>query len=129
MLIKRPDQLDAQTMSIPGARGVRMRVVLGRADGAPTFAMRHFEVEPGGHTPLHQHNYEHEVLILDGQGLVTGGTAGATTRPIAPGDVVYIPANETHQFRNTGGATLRFMCLIPTSFDCGQNACQPTPGS
>jgi hypothetical protein len=30
-----------------------------------------------------------------------------------------------HQFRNAGTGALRFLCLVPTTFDCGK----PTPGS
>ncbi|MCC6581404.1 MAG: cupin domain-containing protein [Phycisphaeraceae bacterium] len=128
MLIRRPEQVEPQPMTMPGAMGVAMRLMIGRTDGAPTFAMRLFEVAVNGHTPLHQHNYEHEVIVLEGEGLVTGGVGGHTIRPIKPGDVVYMPANEIHQFRNTGQQPLRFYCLIPTTFDCGK-ACQPTPGS
>jgi len=29
------------------------------------------------------------------------------------GDVVFVPPDELHQFRNTGDGELRFLCLIP----------------
>ena len=32
--------------------------------------MRHFEIEPGGTTPLHEHEWEHEAFILTGGGVV-----------------------------------------------------------
>ncbi len=141
MLIKRAEQVAAQTVTMPGASGVRMRLMLGREDGATNFAMRIFEVEPGGHTPLHKHNYEHEVLVLEGKGQVIGGRDGSTIRPIAAGDILLMPANETHQFRNPGnggsnghsngdesGQPLRFVCLVPSTFDCSAG-CQQTPGS
>lgn len=129
MLIREPELTPAQPMTMPGASGVTMRLMVGREDGAPTFAMRLFEVEPGGHTPCHSHNYEHEVLILEGTGQVASGHDGSTIRPVKQGHVVFIPANETHQFRNPGPAVLRFMCMVPTRFDCGNGTCQPTPGS
>lgn len=129
MLIKRAEQVQAQDMTLPGASGVKMRLMVGRADGAPTFAMRLFEVVPGGHTPLHQHNYEHEVLVLGGQGQVVGGLDGSTIRPVKAGDVIYMPANEKHQFRAGGEEPLRFMCMVPVRFDCGNGTCQATPGS
>lgn len=128
MLIRRAEHVRDETMTMPGARGVKMRVMVGRSDGAPTFAMRQFEVEPGGCTPLHQHNYEHEILILAGSGQVVGGLDGSTIRPLRPGDVVFMPPNEKHQFRNVGHEPLKFICLIPVSFDCGNGSCQPTPG-
>ena len=31
----------------------------------------------------------------------------------AAGDAALVLPQEPHQFRNTGGSTLRFLCLIP----------------
>ena len=129
MLIRHADQVPAQAMQMTGAAGVTMRLMVGRDDNAPNFAMRLFEVEPQGHTPCHSHNYEHEVMILEGSGQVVTGPDGSTFRPIKAGDVVFIPANETHQFRNVSGEPLRFLCMVPTQFDCGGGQCEPTPGS
>ena len=128
MLIRKPDQAPAREMDMPGASGVTMRLMVGRDDGAPNFAMRLFEVKPGGHTPHHKHNYEHEVMIVQGRADVACGPDGQDTRQADAGDVLYIPANQPHQFRNTSDAPLKFMCLVPTEFDCG-GKCEPTPGS
>jgi len=113
-------------MRMEGAEKVTFRLLVGREHGAPNFAMRHFTVEPGGHTPLHRHNYEHEVMILSGKGLVRGDE---TIREVHAGDVVFMPANELHQFRNTGDEPLAFICLVPVTHDCGNGDCTPTPGS
>jgi len=128
MLIRKPDETQAREMDMPGASGVTMRLMVGRDDGAPNFAMRLFEVEPGGHTPHHSHNYEHEIMIIQGQADVACGPDGGQTKPASCGDVLYIPANQPHQFRNPGTGVLKFMCLVPTQFDCGGNS-EPTPGS
>lgn len=128
MFIRQVDDVPSQTMDMPGARSVSMKLLVGRDDGAPTFAMRQFTVEPNGHTPLHKHNYEHEVYILQGNGQFVSGVDGTTIRPIKAGHVVFVPANQMHQFRNVSTQPLKFICLIPTSFDCGA-ACQATPGS
>lgn len=122
MRLVRPDPARTTPVSMDGVRGARMEVLLGREHGVPNFAMRHFVVEPGGHTPLHSHNYEHEAIILEGAADVE--CDGAMHRASA-GDVLYMPANAMHQFRNPGTVALRFLCLVPTSFDCGK----PTPGS
>jgi quercetin dioxygenase-like cupin family protein len=127
MLIRKAQDVPAKPMDMPGARGVTMRLMVGRDDGAPTFAMRLFEVAPGGHTPRPPHNYEHEVMILAGRGQVVSGTGGNTIRPVAAGDVVFMPANEEHQFRNVGEQPLQFLCMVPTQFDCGSGACAATP--
>ena len=89
-----------------------MRRLLGPEDGTPTFAMRQFEVAPGGHTPLHSHPYEHEIFVLEGQGVVQ---EGVREHPLAAGDVVFVVPGEIHQFRNTGQQPLKFLCLVPNS--------------
>ena len=129
MFVKSPEQVKSVAMDMPGVKDVTMQLMIGREDGAPNFAMRLFTVQPNGHTPLHAHNYEHEVMVVSGEGQVTGGVDGGTIRPIKAGDVIFMPANETHQFQNTGGEELKFMCLVPVSFDCGKGECAVTPGS
>lgn len=125
MQIRHPEQLEAQEMNMSGASGVTMKLLHGRDHGVPNFAMRQFTVQPDGHTPLHEHNYEHEVLVLSGEGEVTGAQGD---QPIKAGDTLYIEPNETHQFRNNGTQPLQFICLVPIQFDCG-NESLPTPGS
>jgi quercetin dioxygenase-like cupin family protein len=78
--------------------------------GAENFAMRLFEMEPGGYSPLHSHAWEHEVFILEGEGIVQ---SGGEERKFRPGDVIFIPPNEEHQFKNTGEKVVKFLCLIP----------------
>lgn len=100
---------------MPGARGARMRMLIGPEDGAGRFHMRHFEVEPGGCTPHHQHDYEHEILVLEGSGMAVHATG---ERPFKAGDVIFVPPNEIHQFRNTGTEPCEFICLIPAPENC-----------
>ena len=104
-------------VSMEGAVGVGMRMLIGPDDGAPNFHMRHFTVEPGGHSPHHQHDYEHEVLILSGTGVLKTDQGD---QPLAANDVVFVPPNDKHQFRNTGEQPLEFICLIPAPQDCAR---------
>ena len=104
-------------VEMPGATGARMRMLVGPQDGASNFHMRQFEIEPGGYTPHHQHDYEHEILILAGEGVAR---SGAGDRPFRAGDVIFVPPNEMHQFRNTGRDPLKFICLIPAPKDCSK---------
>ena len=90
--------------------GVALRTVISAQDGAPRFAMRVFEVEPGGSTPFHTHAWEHEVFILDGQAKVRGADG---ERALKPNDVVFVAGQEEHCFVNTGPQVLRFICCIP----------------
>ncbi len=93
-----------------GAEKLKVRWLITKDTGAKNFAMRLFEMEPGGFSPLHNHPWEHEVFILEGQGLVTGG---GEKKRFKEGDVIFIPQNETHQLQNTGEKTAKFLCLIP----------------
>jgi quercetin dioxygenase-like cupin family protein len=95
-----------------GAKNIKVRWLITKEMGAPNFAMRLFEVEPDGYSPLHNHPWEHEVFILEGEGAVFDG---AKSTPIKPNDVVFVPPDEMHQFKNTGKQTLKFLCLIPHS--------------
>jgi quercetin dioxygenase-like cupin family protein len=90
--------------------GVTMRVAISAKEGAPHFSMRYFEVDPGGATADHSHEWEHEVYVAKGKGEVM---SEGVWRPIETGDTVYVPPNERHQFRNTGTAPLEFICVVP----------------
>ncbi|MHB0878380.1 MAG: cupin domain-containing protein [Anaerolineae bacterium] len=94
----------------PAADGVTMRLVIGPAEGAPYFNMRVFDVQPGHATPYHEHWWEHEVFVLDGQGVVRGEDG---EQQIGAGSTVLVPGGQMHQFRNVGNGTLRFICLVP----------------
>lgn len=95
------------TQELPG---VLKREVITAQDGAPSFCMRVFEVEPGGVTPNHTHPWEHEVFVLAGEGAAVG--EGGET-PIAEGSAVFIAPDEPHCLVNKSDQPLRFICLIP----------------
>ncbi|MEE4166462.1 MAG: cupin domain-containing protein [Desulfocapsaceae bacterium] len=90
--------------------GVTGRVVIGKDDGAANFCMRIFTLAPGGFTPRHSHEWEHEILIHEGAGQVNRDNEWVD---VSSGSVVFIPGNEEHQFRNNSDANLVFACLIP----------------
>ena len=106
------ERIELAPVEMEGAAGARTRCLIGERDGAVNFIMRQFEIAPGGNTPKHAHEYEHEVFILEGTGVVMEGNL---QNPLRPGTVVFIPPNEPHQFRNTGPGPLKFLCLIPNS--------------
>ncbi len=110
MKVVRSSEVAPQAVGEEGAKGATVRWLISRREGAPHFAMRVFEVEPGGSTPLHQHAWEHEVYILEGRAEVVAD-AGPTA--VSQGDAVLVLPEERHQFRNTGDSTARFICMIP----------------
>ena len=110
MKIKSLKDIEASKVDDPDVKGVTIRWLISEKDGAPNFAMRLFEIEPGGNTPFHQHKSEHEVFILEGKGnLVT--EEGPS--PLNKGDAVFVPRGEKHQFKNLFTEKLVFLCLVP----------------
>ena len=121
MLIRNINDTPMKPVEMPGVNGASMAIMVGREHGAPHFSMRQFQVKGGGNTPRHSHDYEHEVFIVDGGGTVL---LEGSERPVRAGDVVYVPANQEHQFK-ADASGLRFLCMVPVWRDCGD----PTPGS
>jgi quercetin dioxygenase-like cupin family protein len=93
-----------------GASKLKVRLLITKETGAENFAMRFFEMQSGGNSPFHNHPWEHEVFVLEGEGYVVG--EGRETK-FKSGDVVFIPPNEKHQFKNKGEKTVKFLCLVP----------------
>lgn len=112
MLLKRVAEVAGEVPKMDGVKDATMRLLLGDPDGVPHFFMREFTVAPGGHTPRHAHDYEHEVYVLGGRGEVE---CAGETRAIEGGMALYVPANELHQFRAAPDSDLRFLCLVPAA--------------
>jgi len=108
MLVKNAEGIVSKP--VEGLEGVTIRWLWGPDDGAPNFALRLFEVEPGASTFHHMHPYEHEVFILSGQAVLRGETM---EHHLAAGSTALVMPDEIHQFVNPGPEILRFLCAIP----------------
>jgi quercetin dioxygenase-like cupin family protein len=95
---------------IEGLPGVTVRWLWAEKDGAPHFALRLFEVQPGESTFYHTHPHEHELYVLSGQALLKGKEG---EQELGADDTAFVPGNEEHQFINAGQDVLRFLCAIP----------------
>ncbi len=109
MVVKQMKDVPGKDMGT-AAVGVTKRLLIGEGDGAETFAMRCFTIAPGGATPWHKHDWEHEVFVVEGEGAVKS-EKGETK--LAFGSVVFAPAGEMHQFKNTGAKPFAMLCLVP----------------
>ena len=98
MKVQHYQQVSSEPVEMEGAHGCTVRWLLGPRDGAPNFAMRQFDVAVGGYTPRHHHPYEHEVFVLEGEGVVYEGDE---EHALHAGDVILVKPDEVHQFRNT----------------------------
>ena len=117
MKVRSIDKHKQADVQMEGASETKMRVLIGPDDGATNFHMRHFEIAPGGHTPNHSHDYEHEILVLSGSGIVKSKHGD---QPFTAGDVIFIPANQKHQFVQSGDNPCTFICLVPVPEDSGK---------
>jgi quercetin dioxygenase-like cupin family protein len=105
MLVRNREEVEPVTYS-GDSQGVEMRPLVTQADGAPSFGMRVFSISPNGHTPYHSHEWEHEVYVLAGSGVVR--SADGETR-LRPGDSIFIAPWEKHQLV-AGAQGLQFLC-------------------
>lgn len=95
-----------------GATKVKVRYLIDERHGSERFALRLYTVEKDGHTPLDQHEYEHQVYILSGQGILrTREGNNEVLRPLHEGDAIFVPSNAAHQFVNERDEPLIFLCV------------------
>jgi len=115
MHVTRLDRVEKTVPDMEGAKGVLKQVPLSREAGAPTFSFRVFTIEPGGHTPFHQHTFEHMNYIISGQGtLVTDDC----DRELTEGDFALVLPGERHQYRNSSeDRSLVMICAVPREYE------------
>jgi len=94
-----------------GADKVKVRYLIDERHGSNRFALRQYTVEKGGHTPLDQHEYEHQVYVLRGRGLLRETERSPVLRQLREGDVVFVPSNALHQFINQNEEPFVFLCV------------------
>ncbi|MHB8111201.1 MAG: cupin domain-containing protein [Syntrophorhabdaceae bacterium] len=102
-------------MTMEGAKGAWKQIPLARADGVPHYSLRVFTIEPGGHTPYHQHSFEHMNYIIEGEGTLVDATGKGN--PVKRGDFCLVMPDEVHQYKNTAkDKTLVMICLVPKDY-------------
>ncbi|MFP3974800.1 MAG: cupin domain-containing protein [Chloroflexota bacterium] len=101
--------------NMEGAEGVYKQIPISKENGTPTFSFRVFTIEPGGHTPLHNHSYEHLNYVIEGNGAVI---AENREYEVKKGDFVMVPPDEVHQYRNTSASnSLVMICAVPKEYE------------
>lgn len=112
-------------LSVPGieetTQGLTIRRLMREVEGGTDLMMDVFEIEPGGYSEPHRHPWDHQVFVVSGSGEIVG--EGESVR-FEPGQVIFIPPDEEHQFTNAGPEPVLFLCSIPkaalTAYYMGQ---------
>ncbi|HUA03257.1 MAG TPA: cupin domain-containing protein [Solirubrobacteraceae bacterium] len=81
-------------------------LVTHRSAGAPKIISGISTYPRGQGAPLHTHNCDEQVTLLEGTGEVE--IDGVVT-PLVPYDSTYIPADQQHAFRNTGDGPMKIL--------------------
>ncbi len=110
MRIKKEEMIPETIPDEEGVNKVTRRILIGPEDGSTRIIMRYFKVLPGGNTPFHEHDFEHVVRIEKGKGVVMNEAQEEI--PLSPGQSVFIPGGEKHQFKNPNDEPFEFICTI-----------------
>jgi len=111
MLKKNYKNVEKIPVALEGTKDAYVRWLIDEKDGAKYYAMRRFEVKPGGCVPLHEHPEDHEIYILKGKAKFYNDAGNEEI--VNEGDVLYIPPDEKHGIDNFGQQVLIFICIVP----------------
>ncbi|RLF77937.1 cupin domain-containing protein [Palaeococcus sp. (in: euryarchaeotes)] len=103
--------VEEKEVTLEGVKNTTIRWLVSPKVGAKNFAMRYFVIKKGGTIPIHQHDWEHEIFVIKGEGYLT--TDGKNLIKAVPGSFFYVPPNEPHGYINEDSETFEFLCIIP----------------
>lgn len=109
-------EVKKEKVNMEGASKAWKQMPLSNADEAPVYSYRVFTVEAGGHTPYHQHNYEHMNYVIEGRGALVD--ENGEEKPLQVGDFAMVMPNEKHQYRNVSDSEdFVMICGVPKQFE------------
>lgn len=86
--------------------GVRTRHLVTAPLGAQDFLNGITEFDPGTSLPLHSHNCEESVVVLEGEAAFE---ADGRIVELRPHDTTWVPAGSVHRFLNRGSGRMRIL--------------------
>jgi len=108
--IFRPDEIEAHERG----GGARTIPLVNRASGTTSFINGITVFEPGAAIPLHRHNCEESVMLLEGSAFVE---IDGERHPLKPQDTTFIPAGLPHRFVNASSTEPMKILWIYASVD------------
>ena len=100
--VLRPSELP----SINRGKGVISQPLVMPERGSSSLTMGLSTFEPGAVIPLHTHNVEEAITILEGEAVAILDGREHVVRPY---DTTFVPPGTPHHFRNDSGARMRFL--------------------
>jgi quercetin dioxygenase-like cupin family protein len=88
------------------ARGVLSQPLVLAERGSKDLTIGLSTFEPGSVIPLHTHNVEEAIVILEGQAVAIIDGKEYT---VGPYDTTFVPPGTPHHFRNDSGGRMRFL--------------------
>ena len=90
-------------------------ILVAGKDTGGRYCLIDMHVPPGGGPPPHRHDFEESFTVLEGEIEATFRGRQTTVRA---GQVINIPANAPHRFRNNSERAARLLCLCsPAGMD------------
>ena len=102
----------AKSVAADGYANIKGKVLVNEENGWEDYVLRKFEIQNGGHSGSHVHDYEHIVYVLQGKGTMI---MEEKEYPVEGGCYTVIPKNIQHQLlnNNESGEDLQFLCIVP----------------
>ena len=97
---------------IARGNGAMTYPLVGGSDGTDAFTAGISHFPPGLEVPLHSHNVEEMVTVLEGSGECE---IDGVVRPVGLFDTTFIPGGVTHCFRNTGDVPMKIMWVYAST--------------
>lgn len=108
--VLRPSEIPARQRG----GGARTIPLVTRRTGSTSFINGITIFEPGAAIPMHRHNCEESVMLLEGTAIAE---IDGVEYPIQAGDITFIPANLPHRFRNVSDSEGMKILWIYASID------------
>jgi len=116
MKVTRLDKIEKIKANMEGAKNVYKQIPISKDDGSPIFSFRAFTIEPGGHTPFHNHSFEHINYVIEGNGAIITETGEELV--FTKGDFALILPDEKHQYKNKSiNKPMIMICAVPKEFE------------
>ena len=110
MIVAHENDLEAGVIDSPEVKNAAMKVLISPEQGWSDYVMRIIELDEGGFSPRHAHDWPHINFVVEGSGTLH---VDGKDHAVRAGSYAYVPAGSLHQFQNAGQGPFRFICIVP----------------